>query len=1115
MKTLPIFLITSIGLLGCFEPENGDEPKILFENVSAQKSDVDFANILIENDSVNYFNYGYIYMGGGVAIGDVNNDGLSDIYFTGNMVENKLYLNLGNMKFHDISQTSGVQADDRWVTGVTMADINADGWLDIYVSVSGVWATTKNLLYINKGLNDEGIPVFEEEAEKHGIADEGNSIQGVFFDYDADGDLDLHVSNYPPTEFNTNVSQYLLKMKDVTDMESNTLYENDGNGYFEDVTERAGIKNFGLTVSTAVGDFNNDGWLDLYELNDFAVPDRLYFNNGDGTFSEMLEKTMNQTSFFGMGTDAADFNNDGWLDLLQMDMTPADNRRSKANMQSMNVELFNRMTQRGFHYQYMRNSFQMNNGLDEDGLPRFSNIAGVSGMALTDWSWACTMADLDNDGWKDAVITNGTRREINNRDFFNLMNTKYKGNKKENMELLNILEEMPSEKVSNYAFKNNGDLSFSDKSHEWGLDFNGFSNGSAYGDLDNDGDLDLVINNLDDKAMIYENNSSSLLGRKYLKVKLIGPNKNPMGIGAKVTLFYQDKSQFQELIPTRGFQSSMEPVLHFGLGDTELVENVMVEWPGGKKEVQKNVKTNQWLELKYENAKESIGETKPSKEKKLFSDITEVIGIDHQHQENTFDDYLHQVLLPHKMSQFGPALAVADVDNDGLEDFYIGGATGYAGTIYKQNMDGTFATITTDKSWSEDDIRKEDVDAIFFDANGNGYADLYVVSGGSQFYKNTKGYQDRLYINNGKGEFVKDESALPSMFSNGSKVIAGDYDNDGDLDLFVGGRSVPRNYPMPDKSYILRNESSTNSVRFVNVTTEIAPDLLEVGIVADAQWVDINNDTQLDLVVVGEWMPISFFISENGSFENKTEEYGFTESTGWWYSVTCQDFDNDGDMDVVTGNLGLNYKYKASEEESFDIYVSDYDNNQSLDIVLGYYNNGEQYPVRGRECSSQQIPAIKVKFTNYESFANADLADIYSTKSLDESIHYQARNFASSYVENLGKGKFKMKNLTNEAQLSSVNSIISKDINGDGNLDLLLSGNLYTSEAETPRNDAGYGLYLVGDGKGNFKTLSNSQSGLFVSGDVKKSSIIKLTEGQEAVIFGKNDDYLQMVGIYR
>ncbi|MBC8770524.1 VCBS repeat-containing protein [Arenibacter sp. BSSL-BM3] len=1077
----------------------------LFEKLSADRSGIDFSNNITENDSINYFSYLYLYMGGGVAIGDFNNDGLQDIYLTGNMVENKLYLNKGNLQFEDISKEAGVAADNRWVTGVTLGDANQDGWLDIYVSVSGKWVTRKNLLYINDakvGAN----PTFTESAENYGVADTGNTTQAVFFDFDLDGDQDLYVANYPMTSPGQNMEKYLNYTNLGTPYDqSDRLYRNDGMGKFTDVTQEANLAKYGLSLGVSVGDFNQDGWPDLYVCNDFVTPDYFLINNKDGSFSDKNLKLTNHTSYFSMGSDVADFNNDGLLDLLQVDMLPKSNSRIKENMASMDTDRFYEIVSNGLHHQYSTNTLQLNMGNDKDGLPRFGDVARMSGLSSTDWSWAPLFADFDNDGFKDVYITNGVRRDINNQDFFKVP--------KEEMDKLNDLQltkKLPFEKIRNFAFKNNADLSFKDIGQQWGIDYEGFSNGVAYADLDNDGDLDLVVNNLDDKSIIYENKASDRKLNNFLRVKMNGPKDNAFGLGCKIWLEDNGETQFQELTLTRGFQSSVEPILHFGLGKKNSIDKVRILWQDGKEQILEDVGANQLLAVDYNDAKTKDKFQKEGT-KQSFEDITEQVQLKFKHEENPFNDFTYQVLLPHKTSEYGPALAVGDIDNNGLDDIYIGGAYGQAGKMYYQNEEGIFIEILNEV-W-ESDKKQEDVGAIFFDANGDGLQDLYVVSGGNEAENESDYYQDRLYINEGQGKFRKNTTALPIINSSGSCVIAGDFDNDGDTDLFVGGRLTPRNYPVAPRSYILRNESTASDLKFVDVTEEIAPGLAHVGMVTKAEWVDFDDDSYLELMVVGEWMPISYFNNVNGKFVNETEKIGFSGTNGWWFGMISEDFDSDGDLDFVMGNLGLNYKYQATENEPFSIYMRDFDRNNKNDIVLSYYESGTEYPVRGKGCSSEQIPVISYKFKDYKSFAAASLADVYTTDELKESLQFKVGSFASVYIENLGGHKFKINPLDNLAQISSINSLLAEDFDNDGNMDMVIGGNLYGSEVETPRNDSSFGALIVGNGKGSFSSKMPYESGLMVKGEVKAIEKIKLAGGQAGILFAKNNDYLQLFKI--
>ncbi len=1087
---------------------NFEGPNKIFNTLSKDETGIYFTNNLIEDSIVNYFTYPYIYMGGGVAVGDLNNDGLQDIYFTGNTVENKLYLNRGNLQFDDVTSQSGTRGDDRWMTGVTMIDVNADGWLDIYVSVSGKFKASKNLMYVNKGKTDDGIPRFIEMAEELGIADEGRTTQGTFFDYDRDGDLDLYVANYPQTSFKMSNAGYLSKIREKDPVNSDKLYRNNGNGTFEDVSKESGVLNFGLALSATIGDFDKNGWEDIYVSNDFATPDFLYFNNGDGTFSEKIRETTQHTSFFGMGTDIGDFNNDGLLDILQMDMTPEDNRRNKANMASMNPAGFWEMVTFGLHFQYMQNTLQLNSGIANDGLPHFSDISRLSGLSSTDWSWAGLFVDLDNDGWKDIYITNGTRKDINNKDYFKEID-KASTKKRATFDYLELSRNIPSERIPNYAFRNKGDLDFENVSTAWGLDYKGYSNGASFADLDNDGDLDMIVNNIDDPSIIHENLTSDKGMSNYLRLKLIGSENNPDGIGTKLELATTGGFQYQEHYLTRGFQSSVEPMVHFGLGNEETATKLVVKWFDGKSQVIKNIAANQVLEIDYKNAA-FTNQPAEVETNTLFIDHTQDSDIDYLHIENPYNDFQYEVLLPHMYSKNGPGLAVGDINADGLEDFFVGAASGSVGVVFEQQSDGSFKRSTGYPGIEDKD--KEDMGATMFDADMDGDLDLYVCSGGNENMEGTELLQDRLYVNNGNGQFEKDLNALPNVSGSGSRVKAADFDNDGDMDLFVGGRIVPKSYPLPAKSYLLRNDSENGVIKFTDATEELSPDLLEAGMVTDAVWLDFDGDNRLDLIFVGEWLPITFLRNSKYGFENVTEDYGFEKTTGWWYSLIAEDFDNDGDKDLIAGNLGLNYKYQATSAESFDVYANDYDENGQLDIVLGYYNNGVQYPLRGRQCSSDQIPAISAKFKDYNSFAEASLEEVYSTKGLESALHYQAWNFASSYIENKGDEVFKIRNLPNEVQISSINGIVSDDVNGDGNLDIIVGGNLYGAEVETTRNDASYGAYLEGDGTGNFRAVPMSESGLFLRYDTKDLAKIETVNGT-MLLAANNQDSLKAIKI--
>ena len=1091
------FLFFTIGLIiltCCSKKEQSEQGKI-FSVLSSTESGIDFSNDLTENDSLNYFTYSYLYMGGGVATGDINNDGLLDIYFTGNQVPNKLYLNKGNLKFEDVTQKAGVAGDHRWYTGVTMADVNGDGFLDIYCSVGGKFGPKNNQLFIN---NTDGT--FSEKASEFGLDDIGNSVQATFFDYDRDGDIDMYVANYPPTNFKSPTFYYKYKMEHFKDFESDHLYRNDG-GRFTNVTNEAGLDNFGLTLSATVGDLNNDGWPDLYVSNDFNSPDFMYLNNQNGTFKEVIKEATQHTAFYGMGTDISDINNDGNLDIFQVDMDARSNRRKKANMASMNPKLFWDVVNAGFHFQYMHNCMQLNSGIYTDGVPHFSNISRITGTSSTDWSWGPLFADFDNDGKKDLFVSNGTRKEINNNDYFNELNKI----KIENDTLLQLSQSIPSEKIQNFIFKNNGDLNFEMANDKWGINYKGFSNGVVYVDLDNDGDLEIITNNIDDKASLFENKSSNLNG--YVSVKFNGKKGNTSGLGNRVYVTIKDETQVQELTLSRGFQSSVAPELHFGVAKHTKIDELKVIWTDGKVQTLKDVPVNQELTLSFENAVEpNEGKNQDSK---LFATDTSTFFPKFKHIENDYDDFRQQVLLPHKMSAFGPALAIGDMNGDGLDDYFIGGSKQNTGRIFLQKTNGF---EIQDSKFLEENRESEDTGALLFDADGDGDKDLYVVSGGYEFSEESEELQDRLYINDGAGGFEKlDISKMPNIKISGSKAYNGDFDKDGDQDLLVLGRQVPGNYPAPASSYILENTGSISNPEF-KVSETLQPKAFKnLGMATSALITDFNNDGWQDIMVVGEWMPIRIFKNTHSGFEEVSNEMGLTkDTTGWWWSIQQGDFDQDGDMDYVVGNNGLNYKYKATPNETFDIYVNDFDKDNSEDIVLSYYNEGKQYPLRGRECSSQQIPGIKQKFKNYESFAEATLEDVYTEKSLESSLHYQVKSFASIYLENKN-GTFVIHELPTEAQLSSINEILVNDYDKDGFLDILIAGNLYVSEVETPRNDASYGLFLKGDGKGNFKSVPASSSGLFIPGDVKAMGMITESNGNNYILAAKNNDYLQFV----
>jgi len=1105
-RLYPVFwlIVISCTLFSC-KPVKINHKIPVFQKLSSGKTNVTFHNTLTETDTLNYFLYPYIYMGGGVSVGDFNNDGLTDIYLVGNMVPNRLYLNRGNFTFEDVTEISNTGGANVWKQGSTVCDINNDGLPDIYVCVSGLSTNHENLLFINQGTNKDGIPVFREEARKYGIDDPGMSTQATFFDYDNDGDLDLYVANYPITNFKATPYVYKQMMRNVKWLDSGHLYRNNGDGAFIDVTNESGLLSFGLTLSATAGDFNQDGFKDLYISNDFTCPDYFYFNNGDGTFSDKAGEVLGQTSFYGMGADVADYNNDGFLDVMQIDMAPEDNKRAKMNMSSMLPEDFEDMVREGLHHQYRYSTLNLNRGILKNNLPFFTNAASIAGVTSTDWSWAALFADFDLDGWKDLYITNGSRRDMNNADYFNKIGkTDYFSKGLDKHALLEQAINMPSKALPNYIFRNNGDLTFSPYNEQWNINEPSYSNGVAYADLDNDGDLDLIVNNIDQEALIYKNNAVENKSGNYLKIKFDGTLKNKFGIGSVVNIWHKGKNQMSELTLTRGYLSSMEPIIYFGVSEDQIIDSLKVQWGDGKIQLLKNINSNQCLTLHAADA-EPLQKNKEIKVQ-VFKEITDSVKNGFIHKEDFFDDYHSQVLLPYKLSQLGPDIASGDVNKDRLDDFFIGNASGSSGKLFIQNINGTFSVQKG--PWEQDSI-SEDAGCLFFDADNDGDLDLIVASGGNEFPEGSENYNSRLYINDGNGIFTKSKDALPLITTSGSCVKAFDFDNDGDLDLFIGGRQVPGKYPFPAQSCILENRTVNGAVKFADVTKEVAPDLLNAGMVTSAFCGDIDNDHWTDLVIAGEWMPVCIYKNIHGKFKKSTIE----GTKGWWFSIVGADFDKDGDIDLVTGNLGLNCRYKASRDKTFDIYASDFEKDGKWDIVLSYYQGNKQFSLRDRDSFIRQNPGIALKFPTYEKFGEATVSDIFTRKALDESLHLQAETFASCYFENDGKGNFKIRNLPNEAQLSSINGIIIDDFNKDGNPDILAAGNLFNMEIVTPRNDSSIGVYLEGDGSGGFKTKPADETGFFAPNDVKSMALIQLKTGEKLVLVGNNNNKLQIFKI--
>lgn len=1110
-----LFLV--ILFLSCNPGENRSETTPitdnikLFELLSPDETGIRFKNVIRESGKMNGLLFEYFYNGGGVAIGDLNNDGLSDIYFTANMSSNKLYINQGDLKFQDVTIPAGLKDSPSWSTGVTMADVNGDGFLDIYVCRSGQLSKEQrtNQLFISQGTDDKGIPHFREMAKQYGLDNDGYSTQALFFDFDRDNDLDMFLINYNVDtrlvyEFDRSVRSNLV---------SDRLYRND-DGIFTDISEEAGIygHEIGFGLGVAAGDLNNDGWPDLYISNDYNEYDYVYINQKDGTFKESSKDMLNHMSYFSMGLDIADVNNDGYNDIFSLDMSGESNYSSKASMSGMNPERFWSAVDHGFQYQYMYNALQLNNGKGN-----FSDIANMAGVSSTDWSWSVLLEDFDNDGWKDAYISNGLKRDFRNNDF-----VRYKkkvmdgshGQKSVNRDslFLSLLQKMPERPAVDHIYRNNGDLTFTKENSSWGITIPTFTNGISVADLDNDGDLDIVTNNIDQNAFVYKNNASFMKKNNYLGIKLIGPEGNNNGVGAKVTVILGNGlTQTKENFLSRGYQSSVGPIIQFGLGRQENVDTLVVQWPDGKIQSLNKIKVNRLLTVDYKNAIAKNTYHKEYNQELPITDIdNDAVNLKYVHAENDFNDFDREVLLPHRMSRFGPALSISDVNGDGYDDVFVGGASGFSGKLYVQDSISRFHR-SMENPWHLDK-NFEDVSSTFFDADGDGDDDLYVVSGGNEHIKGSEYYRDRLYVNNGDGQFKLNKLALPDIRISGSRVRTADFDNDGDLDVFVGGRQIPGLYPNTATSVLLRNDGDGSTLSFTDITNEMLPELVDIGMVTDGVWTDINEDKKLDLVVVGEWMAVRVFINRGATFEEQSEEWGTLAHRGWWNTIVSEDFDNDGDMDLIAGNLGLNYKYKASQEEPFELYAGDFDKNGTQDIALGYYQGGVLYPLRGRECSSQQIPSIKERFPSYDMFARASFEEVYGEGSSEGAKHFVASTFATTYFENTENG-FIPHILNNMAQMSSTNVILIEDYNNDGKIDLLLAGNLYSSEVETPRNDASYGLVLTGDGKGNFKPITVEESGLFVRGEIREAAFLTLANGKKALLFARNSDMVRIVAI--
>ncbi len=1090
------------------------ESNTLFRLLPDSRTGITFNNTIFESDSLNILNQANIYNGGGVGIGDFNNDGLADIYLAGNMVSNKLYLNKGAMAFNDITAAAGVGGDGRWCTGVSVVDINADGWLDIYVAASfrkGA-AGRKNLLYINRGVNEKGEPSFKEEADAYGLGDTGFSTQGVFFDYDRDGDLDMYLVvnelNDPKTPI-----RYRTKVKDGTARNNDKLFRNNGNDTFTDVSQEAGILIEGWGHAVAISDFNLDGWPDIYVSNDFISNDLLYINNRDGSFNNQVADYIKHQSWNAMGTDAVDVNNDGLVDIISLEMLPEDNMRKKT-MLSGN-EYFNYFNSRryGYEHQYVRNVLQLNAGTTAAGQTIFSEVGQMAGIHETDWSWAPLVADFDNDGMRDLIITNGLPRDVTDLDYIVYDNGQGGASGAAVNASLAMVDSLPVVKISNYAFKNRGGARFENSTDAWGLNLASFSNSGAYADLDNDGDIDFVVNNINDPAFVYENtlhNRGQSTHGHFLSVKLEGEQQNTSGIGATLRLYYGGgKQQLYEHQPCRGYLATVDAKAHFGLGAATAVDSLRVRWPDGRTQLLTNVPADQTLKISSRDAVGNRAANPQVPSPPVFALAADRYGIAFKHEEKDAIDYNIQATLPHKLSQFGPGIAVGDVDGNGYDDFFVGGAATYTGVFFMQDRTGKFTMETA--RIPADDKGAEDMGVLLFDADNDGDLDLYAVSGSYEHQPNHPATQDRLYLNNGKGVFKQDLAALPEMLSNGSCVRAADYDGDGDLDLFVGGRVVSGSYPSAPQSYVLRNDGG----KFVDVTAQSFPGLQRIGMVTDALWSDFDQDGKVDLVLVGEWMPLTFFKNTGSGFVSVTELTGISEHVGWWNSLAAGDFDNDCDIDYVAGNLGLNSAYKASDPEPMTILAKDLNDDSRLDAMLFCYLKAEDgtrkpFPMHTRDDMITQMVSVRRAYPTYKSFGRASMSELWREQDRADAVMLQANTLTSSYIENKGNGRFALSPLPLAAQVAPVFGMVSEDVDQDGNLDLLLVGNDYGMQPFAGRHDALNGLYLRGDGEGNFRSVGLSESGFFVRGDAKALAKVHTAKGEDVWIATQNQDSLMV-----
>jgi enediyne biosynthesis protein E4 len=1099
--------------------------KPLFELLKSEDTGIEFANNIIEKDTANILDTEFIYNGGGVAVGDLNNDGLQDLYFAGNQVTNKLYLNKGNLKFQDITKEANADKyTNQWSSGVNILDINADGLQDIYVcnTMHPKADSLRNNLFVNQGNDKNGTPHFKEMAKEYGLDNASHSSHAQFFDYDNDGDLDCFIGvNFIDTTY---PNQFFTITTDGSAVTRDILLKNEYSDelkqpVFKDVSLEAGIVYAGYSHSTLISDFNQDGWQDIYVANDYISNDLVFINNKNGTFTNRAAELFKHISNSAMGSDIGDINNDGLMDMFTTEMLPYDNKRKKLFLNPNNYTTYIYNEQYKYLYQYVRNTLQLNRGLNpQTGFPVFSEISFLSNTQETDWSWTPLFADFDNDGFRDLFVTNGFPKDITDHDF-----AQYRASNSSLLSKQDLYDLIPEVKIPNFLFKNNGDLTFEDVSTKWGLNIPSFSNGAIYADLDNDGDLEIVVNNIDDKAFVFKNtlkeNESEDEKQKnnYLRIKLTGSDYNKSAFGAEVKIFYGNHQQVAQLLSGRGYLSKSENTLHFGLGNSQKVDSIQVKWVGGLTKTVKNINTNQNIEI---NQNQSIPYLVLNQNFEAdFINLNQAsFGLDYVHAENDFIDFNFQKTLPHKFSQYGPNLTVGDINGDNLDDIFIGGSGRFDEVFYVQQPNGTFKKKLSNLK-TEELKKEEDLGSLLFDADNDGDNDLYLARGSGQFENGSSYYKHLLCINDGKGNFTLDSLSINKLRTNGSAVKATDFDSDGDLDLFIGGRVEARAYPKPDKSFILRNDSqSKDKPKFTDITAQICPELSKIGMISDALWTDFDNDNKIDLILVGEWMPITFLKNKGNKFENITQKSGISDKLGWWNSLSGGDFDNDGDIDYMAGNFGLNTYFKCNSAEPITIYAKDFDNNGLYDPLITCYwrdstNEKHEYLYHQREDLIKQMVGMKRKFQTFGDYGRASMKDYFTGEELKDALILKANYMQSSFIENLGNGQFKMTALPIQAQFAPLYGMMPIDYDKDGLLDIALVGNDYGLELLQGRADAFYGLVLKNIGKNQFKVVELNESHFFVPKEARALVKVSIQNQKEIYLASQNRDSLKVFNL--